>query len=38
MDRRTTNSLAVDDFKKDSNIAFGVLYQQYFGYTKKIYP
>ncbi|UHO38724.1 sigma-70 family RNA polymerase sigma factor [Chryseobacterium capnotolerans] len=35
MDRRTTNSLAVDDFKKDSNIAFGVLYQQYFGYTKK---
>ncbi|MFZ4931871.1 RNA polymerase sigma factor [Chryseobacterium sp. Mn2064] len=35
MDRKTTNSLAVDDFKKDSNIAFGILYQQYFGYTKK---
>ncbi|KAB1229087.1 RNA polymerase sigma factor [Chryseobacterium viscerum] len=35
MDRRTTNSLAVDDFKKDSNIAFGILYQQYFDYTKK---
>ncbi|MEJ5050659.1 sigma-70 family RNA polymerase sigma factor [Chryseobacterium culicis] len=34
MDRKTTNSLAVDDFKKDSNIAFGILYQQYFGYTK----
>lgn len=35
MDRRTTNSLAVDDFKKDSNIAFGILYQQYFVYVKK---
>ncbi|NIF03819.1 sigma-70 family RNA polymerase sigma factor [Chryseobacterium sp. Tr-659] len=35
MDRRTTNSVAIDDFKKDSNIAFGILYQQYFRYTKK---
>lgn len=35
MDRRTTNILAVEDFKRDSNNAFGILYQKYFGYTKK---
>lgn len=35
MDRRTANSLAIEDFKKDSNTAFGILYQQYFGFAKK---
>ncbi|KMQ59328.1 RNA polymerase sigma factor, sigma-70 family protein [Chryseobacterium angstadtii] len=35
MDRRTTNILAIEDFKKDSNAAFGILYQKYFGSTKK---
>ena len=35
MDRRTTNSLAIEDFKKNSNVAFGILYQNYFVYVKK---
>jgi len=35
MNRRKTNALAVEDFQKDNNIAFGVLYQKYFGYTRK---
>lgn len=35
MDRKKTNALAVADFKKDSNTAFGILYEGYFGYTKK---
>lgn len=35
MDRRTVNSLAIEDFKEDSNNAFGILYQKYFVYTKK---
>jgi len=35
MDRKTTNTLVIDDFKKNSNVAFAILYQQYFTYTKK---
>jgi len=35
MDKRKTNALAIDDFKQNSNIAFGILYQKYFIYTKK---
>lgn len=35
MDRKTTNTLAIDDFKRNSNVAFAILYQQYFIYTKK---
>lgn len=35
MDRRTANSLAIEDFKKNSNVAFGILYQNYFVYVKK---
>lgn len=35
MNKRTTNSLAIEDFQKDNNIAFGILYKKYFGYTRK---
>ncbi|MDR6159821.1 MULTISPECIES: RNA polymerase sigma factor [Chryseobacterium] len=35
MDKRTTNTLAIEDFRKDSNMAFAILYQKYFVYTKK---
>ncbi|MFP3594043.1 RNA polymerase sigma factor [Chryseobacterium sp. SIMBA_038] len=35
MDRKTTNTLAIEDFKKNSNVAFAILYQKYFVYTKK---
>lgn len=35
MNKRTTNTLAIDDFKTDSNAAFGILYQKYFIYIKK---
>lgn len=35
MDKRTTNTLAIEDFKKNSNVAFAILYQKYFVYTKK---
>lgn len=35
MDRKTTNTLAIEDFKKNSNVAFAILYQKYFAYTKK---
>lgn len=35
MDRRTANSLAIEDFIADSNTAFGILYQQYFVFTKR---
>ena len=27
MNKRTTNSLAIEDFQKDNNIAFGILYK-----------
>jgi hypothetical protein len=35
MNRRATNTLAIEDFQKDNNVAFGILYQKYFGYTRK---
>ncbi|PIF47673.1 RNA polymerase sigma factor (sigma-70 family) [Chryseobacterium sp. 52] len=35
MDRKKTNALALADFKRDSNTAFGILYEKYFGYAKK---
>ena len=35
MNKRTTNSLAIEDFQKDNNVAFGILYKKYFGYTWK---
>jgi len=35
MDKRTTNTLAIEDFRKDSNVAFAILHQKYFVYTKK---
>lgn len=35
MNKRTTNTLAIEDFQKDNNVAFGILYRKYFGYTRK---
>ncbi len=35
MNKRTTNALAIADFKRDNNVAFGILYKKYFGYTRK---
>lgn len=35
MNNKETNSLAIEDFQRDNNVAFGVLYGKYFGYTRK---
>ena len=34
MNRAVTNKIALSDFKKNSDLAFGVLYKSYFKYTK----
>lgn len=35
MNRTTVNYLAIEDFRADSNSAFGILYKKYFARTKK---
>ena len=35
MNRHTTNNLSLQDFKGDSNAAFGILYSSYFVFTKR---
>lgn len=35
MTKRKVNALAISDFQKDNNVAFGILYRKYFGYTRK---